>query len=515
MSLEKLAQQIKIEKDQKETEKPIFKAIPMGKLNRKFAENRKITWGSRSAASVKNLRSTLTRSQLEQCAVSYINNGIVRSVMDRSAYMIQGDRSDFVVEPNEEIALTSSDQELRNIAKTLKEDPGLRDLRKKTIRANKRVQLYDRVDKMLHSCLLFGRNALGISRFKPDQEWPTYGEPQALKHLSSFRITDVSMNKQTYEFEGLLYDYGNNMGERFIPAIDLIPAFWDDNNVQDNSNYSGNSTAWTILSAAQSIDVVLDEDIPESVRQVWAKFGIIYAGTSKKSLIGQIGDELQASSWFIHNQEKLVAQVFDLKNGLLDLPQLIISLAKYICMSCSLPLFLMFEDTANFATAQEVMQVYRNGQLRRQRAWLQGILEKYWYDPILADHLGVEVEDLLSEDWKIKATFPDITFEPRKATIEGDIMLYDREIMTKQEVAKDINRPDVAARISEEELDEVIKQKDQTIADLENELKMLRLQGNGNGNGVNAGNNQTPQLLQFARSKQQQANNNRQAQEGD
>jgi hypothetical protein len=505
-NLDKLAQQIKIVKEEKEREKEktpaYFKGFQRGS-KRKYAENRGIYWGSRTAASIKNLKPILTRSQLEQCATEYVNNGIVRTCVDRSAYMIQGDRSDFVIEANEEITATSSEQELRNIRKTLKEDPGLKDLRKKVIRCNKRVQLYDRTDKLLHSTILFGRNALGIVRFKTDQEWPTYGEPQALQHLSSLRISDVSMNKQTYEFEGLLYDYGRNMGERFLPAIDLIPAFWDDNNVQDNSNYSGTSAAWTVLSAAQSIDVILDEDIPESVRQVWAKFGIIYSGTSKKSLIGQIGEELLASTWFIHNQKDLVAQVLDLKNGLMDLPNMVVALAQYVCMSMSLPLFLMFENTANYATAQEVMQVYRNGQLRRQRTWLQGILEKYWYDPMLADHLDVEIEDLLSEDWHIKATFPDVNFEPRKATIEADVMLLDKGVFTKQEVAQDINRDDVANRINEEEMNEALAKKDKIIADQENELKMLRI-GNGNGNGNNG---QSPQLLQFARSKQQGNNN--------
>ena len=471
---------------EKEKEKVYFKGFQRGS-KRKYAENRGLGWGSRSAASIKNLKSVLSRAQLESCATEYVNNGIVRSVTDQSAYMIQGDRSDFVIEANEEITAVATQQELANIRKTLREDPGLKELRKKVIRVNKRVQLYDRIDKLLHSTILFGRNALGIKRFKPDQDWPIYGEPQALQQLSSLRITDVQMDRDTYEFQGLVYDYGRNMGERFIPAIDLVPAFWDDNNVQDNSNYSGLSAAWTILSPAQSIDVILDEDIPESVKQVWAKFGIIFAGTSKKSLLAQMGEELLASTWFIHNQEKLTAEVHDLKNGLMDLPMMVTDLAKYICMSMSLPLFLMFEDTANFATAQQVMEVYRNGRLKRQRAWLQGIMEKYWYDPMLADHLDIEIEDVLSADWKIKATFADINFEPRKSVIEADALLFDREIMNKAEVAKDINRDDIAQRHIEEELDQALNEKDAQINEMAAEMKLLRAQliaaANGNGNG--------------------------------
>jgi hypothetical protein len=391
--------------------------------------------------------------------------------------MIQGDRTGFAVVPNPELLEGATDQELKNIKKTLTEDEDLKQLKKKIVRCNTRVKLFDRIDKLLVSTLLFGRNALGIERFPKDKEWPKYGQPRALKHLSSLRITDVTMDKATYEFLGLDYDFGRNIGVKFEPAIDLVPAFWDDNNVQDNTNYSGTSAAWAVLSACQSIDVIMDEDIPESVRQTWAKFGIIYAGTSKKAVIKEMIDELKSSTWFIHNQAELRAEVHDLKSSLQELTTVTNDLSKFICMSLSLPLFLLFEDTANYATAEQVMQVYKNGLLKRNRTWLQGILEDYWYKPILADHLMIDVEDVIESDWRIKATFQEFDFSPRKSKLEADKLLFDMNVYNREDVARSNGLDEIAERIKTEELDNKLKEKDGIIQSQAEEIKRMRQLG--------------------------------------
>jgi predicted ester cyclase len=257
---------------------------------------------------------------------------------------------------------------------------------------------------------------------------------------------------------------GTINGKRKIPATDLVPAFHDDNNVFDNSYYSGISAVWPILSVAQTIDAINDEDLPESARQLHAKFGIMYAGTSNKSTLRKLKENLEASTWLIHNEAGLTADVHDLARDLMELPNVQQALAKYICQSMSLPLFLLFEDTANFATANQVMQVYKAGQLNRYRTWFRGILEKYWYDPILADHLDIELKDVISADIKIKAMFPDINFETRKEIIEGDQNLQNMLVYKPSDSAKDIGRPDIASRLQFEE------------AELNDSIKNQRLQ---------------------------------------
>lgn len=458
-------------------EDPIFVSLQKGSQRSNHA-SREIYWRGRAASSTNTLRSILTREQLEQCANEYVNNGIVRRCLDTSASMINPKRTGFEIVANDERLEGATDQEIEKINADLQSSK-IRKWRQKVIRANKRCHLWGNTNKLIINSLLFGRNILGIERFEPDKDWPIYGQPMALKHLNSLRIQEVRMDEVTYEFEGIRYDLGRFKGVKNYKAIDLIPAFHDDNNVIDNSNYSGSSAVWTVLSAAQVINVILDEDMPESVRQVWAKFGIIFSGTSKKSVIKEMKKELEASTWFMHNQKDLVAQVFDLGRNLMELPQVMVELAKYICMSMSLPLFMMFEETATFATADQVLQVFKNGILERYRTWLQDILETYWYDPMLADFLKIPVEDVIEADYKIKVTFPDIDFSTRTSVVNADKTLFDMNVMDRADVADDIGRKDIASRIRKEELDDKLMEANSIIEQQRNEIDKLR---NGNIN---------------------------------
>lgn len=246
----------------------------------------------------------------------------------------------------------------------------------------------------------------------------------ALRHLNTRRIADVQIDEQTTNFKGFFYDEGDTLGtssrtarrtarfdsHRFIKATDVIAGFHDDKNLYDNTYYSGMSVIWPILSVSQSDDVINDEDIPEITGNLGAKFGFVYAGTNDETKIAEITDLIADKGWLVHGNPELTAQVEDLGRDPMELPSVRNANAKYMCMCMNLPLFLLFEDRANFATANQTMQVYKQGVLKRYRTWLQGILEDYWYDLILADHLGIELQDVIAMPIKIKAIFPDINF---------------------------------------------------------------------------------------------------------
>jgi len=228
------------------------------------------------------------------------------------------------------------------------------------------------------------------------------------------------------------------------------------------------SAVWPILEAANTIDVILAEDMPEVARQGWSKFGFLYAGTSKKSTINRLKEELEAGTFIVHNEQALTADVHDLSLDPMKLIQVIDGLSKHMSLSMNIPQFLLYENTANFATANQVMQCFKAGVLKRYRTWLQGILEDYWYDPILATHLGIEQKDVISAPIRIKAIFQDINFETRKDIIEADEKLQNMMVFTNVDTAKDIDRKDIANRLQLEqnEINKAVKfQKDMDIAD--------------------------------------------------
>lgn len=215
---------------------------------------------SKAAATDTTQQTTvLNQEQLKQCGFAYINNGIVRGVIDRTVFFIQGDRTKAVVNANDELIETSDDEESKKIEEQIANDTltvggeeladgtfsggqpaRIKELKRKVVRLNKRVKLYVGIEKFLTSSLVFGRGFLEIIRLPTDEEWPIYGEPIALKHLTTKNVAECFFNSRTGAFEGIDYNTGDSVKPtRFIKSTNLIPAFHDDNNIQENTLGSG------------------------------------------------------------------------------------------------------------------------------------------------------------------------------------------------------------------------------------------------------------------------------------
>jgi hypothetical protein len=475
---------------------------------------------SRAAAVVNDTSQTtvLNPEQLKQCGYAYINNGIVRGVVDRSVFFIQGERTKAVVEANDEQIEVSSDEEAKQLEEDIANDTltidsveledgttigggpaRIKELKRKLVRINKRVKLQTALEKGLNSALVFGRGFLEIVRIQ-SEDYPVYGEPVALKHLTTKNVTNVFFNRVTGVFEGIDYNTGDVIKPiKRIKAENLIPFFHDDNNILENTQGSGLSAVWPILSVSQSDDVINDEDIPEITKNTGGVLTIIKAETNDDNKLREIRDKINGKTQSVVGAG-MVEDILSVPLGRdpHELTDVRVANGKYICQCMNLPLFLMYEDTANFATANQTMQVYKAGILKRYRTWLQGILEDYWYDTILADHLGVQVKDVLSAPIKIKAIFEDINFETRKEVIEADKILNDMGVMNEKEIAKDIDRPDIARRLEDEESDQQLQQEQavkESFQMLRNQNLQLQTQ-NKNQQLVNQNQNLTQQQKQ-------------------
>lgn len=423
-------------------------------------------------------RTILTRQQLLQCADAYTNSGIVRSAINRHIDYILGDRIKFGVELNEELTEFATDDEKDKLNKELESDEVKR-LRTNIIRVNKRVELHDRLVKFLQNIFIFGRGGLQIIRFPTnntnndndinnnssdltnvdtENERPItesegigwtgkYGEPQALIPLNVTKIVDVKVNSRTGAFEGFYYDYGIvKKNKVLIKAIDLIPGFLDDANLYDNTMFSGLSSLWSILNVVYANQVIDDEDIPESCKSLWAKQGFVYAGTAKQSTTNRIKNELEAGTFIVHNQKDLLAQVTDLGRDIRELTDVRRKNSEYILQCLGLPVFFMFEDSPNHATAIASLQAYKVGTLRRYKTWVKGILEKYWYDPMLADHFNMSIEDVISLRVKVVARYEDIVFDIFKDQVSALMSLHNAGVYDDEKVLKELGADDVWQR---------------------------------------------------------------------
>ncbi len=172
-----------------------------------------------SGAAIQNVRTLLNTEQLKDCAEAYTNCGFLRSVIDKNIFFMIGERTRFLIEPNNELIEGREDKEIKEIEKNINDNTKYNQLRIDLLRLNKRVELQDRLNKLLTGVWVFGRSFLQIERLQPDDPTSTlsttggsriYGEPIALKPLTPFRIEKTLVDDKKYTFEGLLYNYGVN-----------------------------------------------------------------------------------------------------------------------------------------------------------------------------------------------------------------------------------------------------------------------------------------------------------------
>src|SRR4029079_2317743 len=164
-----------------EEEKPRLKNQVQSQDKRTFEHEIK----SRAAAVTDQTQQTtvLNSEQLQQCGYAYINNGIVRGVVDRSVLFMQGERTKAVVEANDDLLEISNDEEAKKLEDQIANDTlsiggeeledgttlggqaaRIKDLKRKTVRLNKRVKLHIGIEKGLTSGLVLGRGFLEIIR---------------------------------------------------------------------------------------------------------------------------------------------------------------------------------------------------------------------------------------------------------------------------------------------------------------------------------------------------------------
>ena len=448
-------------------------------------------------------RQILTRSQLMECMDSYTNDGIMRRCVNTLKMGIKGKRIKFVAEPNTELSEFLEEEELRLLNDQITKNDRVPELRRKQIRIDKRCKFNERMDTFLTSFFVLGRGLSGIVRYPRTEEFPIYGEPKAIQPLNTIRITDIEVDPITYELKGVEYDFGLQE-KKIIRPSQMIFGVNDDSNLYDNTAYSGISPVWTCLSASQSNLVINDEDIPEATRQLAHKFGILNVGTNNPNVVAQFRDQLQMSSWLVHGQQGVSAEVHDLARDLTELPRVREYTAKYMTWSMLVPLFLIFEDTANFATANQAVQAWKATVIDYYRTKLQDILEQYWYDYTIADHYGVKVEDVISMRVKIKPVFEDLIFDTYKDNVDAVVALTNASIYTDEDALQKLGEDRILQ--AHRQLNAVIMdQREQDIKQREEELNKQENAINQNNQAQNQ--NQTNQAAQ--QSNNQRFNNNR------
>ena len=441
-----------------------------------------------------NLTTVLDLEQVKQCAIIWANDGVIRRGLNKLNFAIQPVRSKYAVALNQELvdSLTATKLELLTREVFGENDKNVIRLRQKITRCNNRCNLWDNTGKLSKKSWVYGRGALETIRFPVSDEWPKYGEPEALVPLYSTRLTKPIIKRRSRALTGFMYNDPNTEGdqERAIRVPNIIPAFNDDDGMFENTDYSGISMLWPILAVSQTNEVLNSEDLPAAIRQMWAPFADIYTGDNKDSTTDEIKKEWEDASILVHHKEGLKVNVHNITADIMQLINSREGNAKYELWSLGIPMFIVFEDVANFATADKSLQAFKAMVVEHYRTWLRGILERYWYDPILADHLHIDVSEVISQKIKIKAIFEDLTYETRKDIVESERELILMGVHDEIDAAKRLGEDEIAEKL----LELRTAKAEQRDADIEE--RIAKLEDNKNvGAGMqmifkNGGNNQ-------------------------
>ncbi len=414
----------------------------------RLLDDKDISLYGRTGNTVSQGHSILKRGQLLQCIDGYHNDGTLRVMVDKRTDFMLGNRPKYSVDPNEDVLVDDlTEQALEAVMKKAE----VKELKLKVNKINKRVWFHERLTSLVKQNFVVGRAAGGIER-ELNEDFPNFGEPMALKVLNPLRLKSPKINQRTWELEGIHYDFGEpDKSNVLIPSNNLLPLWHNDHNLYDNTMYTGFSAIWPILSIAQANTYINDEDIPESAKSLWAKFGFVYVGDKNADSMDKFEKNAKVGTLFYHNNPMLEAKIFDMKQDIRELTDVRMANMKAMCINFGFPMFLLFEDSANFATAKEVMQGYKAGVLERDRTWLRNFLEKYWYDPILADHLKLDdLDDLLDAKIKIKAAFDDVNFETRRDIAETDIQYLNANVMLPIDLARNAElAPEIIERLEQ------------------------------------------------------------------
>jgi len=436
--------------DSLEQPEPWMKAVRTKRVDPNWLKLRNISEYGLAASADNTSKEIYKRNQYLQMAHEYHNNGTVRTMVNKRTDYILGNRTKWMIEANDIIPQEDMSPEEQQALETIMTGEEVKKLRRDINRVNKQVQLHDKLTQLVINNFVFGRSLGGIDR-KITPDFPKIGEPRHLKVLNTIRIKKVEVDENSGEFNGYRYDFGlKNKSDVFLPAIKLLPMWYNDSNIYDNTPYQGMSAIWSVLGMAQNNNFINDEDLPEACKTSWSPYGFVYVGDKSEETTAKLRKKVDDGTLLFHNQEKLRLDVANMSPNMKALWETRLANMKAMCIDFGFPMFLLFEDTANFATANQVMQAYRAGVLERDRTWLRGILEKYWYDPMLMDHIPEikKIEDLWKANIKISAAFEDINFETKKEIVEGDEKLVNLGVYDVLDVAKDIDaRPEVIERL--------------------------------------------------------------------
>lgn len=194
-------------------------------------------------------------------------------------------------------------------------------------------------------------------------------------------IIDVENNNS---FEGVMID------SQGLAKEAVVYGTYNEDELSPHTEMYGYSEVESISHVAETINILLNEDIKEISKSAWLAsilLQITTAGLDNATATTKITNIVRAVSKagkIVGVNEEVVPTQLNLEPDLAGLSAIIEKLETIIFKTLQVPQFLVqSESAANRATAVQSATQFLNGVVANDQRWVEDILEEQWYDPYL------------------------------------------------------------------------------------------------------------------------------------
>ena len=373
------------------------------------------------------LENVLDTVSLTETADAFFADGMFRRIISDFMDYVLPDRTKFGI-VTDKVWLENKGKLKTEVKEQFKEleESQIAEYHIKTSKILENINFWDRQVKLLATSMIFGRNGLKIARDKTVTGYSKFGKPIGLILLNPLSIKKAIIDdNDTYKFGGFEYDWGvKDRTADIIPREDLIPFFYDDFNIYKNTYYSGLTRIFSLVGISHGNQLINSYDIPEATQSVYTGTNLVYVGQESPLLVTKFTNSHQRGIIY-HDQPALHVEAAAASGKILEIVDTRLSNYKSACMILGIPLFAIFEDEANFATAAIAMQSFINGRVRRLSQLFGDTMEEYFFMPLLSDIANIELDELKEKYVnRVKAIMPTITLETKTDRINNGIKMW-------------------------------------------------------------------------------------------
>lgn len=323
-----------------------------------------------------------------------------------------------------------------------------------------KVKLHERLMGAQAMKYAFGRAALGIV-FKE-------GLPVDLKQFSSRNLGNVYADPKSWRLLGVeYYDLlvpRENEKPKIFKSEDLLYFTNMDYNLKASTLFYGVSKIKPIIGASVAKRIIIDEDMPELAKSMWApKYLLPAPGVTTQAKLNAIANGLDPAKINVISADIGQPIVIPASDKLMEMMNTVHELDKVIIRGIGVPITMLpgYEDVTNRATIQSVLQGFMETRVEFERSVLQAQLDAQWYDTLLMEFTQKPIEEL---DYKISLEFQNLVMDTFKEKAQGVAELKNMGLPISDEAYLEMLGLDNLIDEIEEVKEEVFKEEEEQMS---------------------------------------------------